>query len=60
MAKRGLASADKKTRQRVARMGGQASHGGGRPSGSKGGRSGQHQSATRTEDEIVLDEFFGS
>lgn len=28
--KRGLASADKKTRVRVARMGGHASHGGGR------------------------------
>ncbi len=28
--KRGLASASKETRRRVARMGGQASHGGGR------------------------------
>lgn len=28
--KRGLGSADKSTRQRVARMGGHASHGGGR------------------------------
>lgn len=31
--KRGLASADKETRQRVARAGGKASHGGGRKSG---------------------------
>lgn len=29
--KRGLASADIETRKKVARMGGQASHGGGRP-----------------------------
>lgn len=28
--KRGLASADEKTRKRVAKMGGKASHGGGR------------------------------
>jgi hypothetical protein len=36
---RGLASADKETRERVAREGGTASHGGGRQStgGSKGG-----------------------
>lgn len=32
--KRGLASASKETRQRVARMGGLASGGGGRPKGS--------------------------
>lgn len=32
--KRGLASADPETRRRVARMGGKASHGGGRPKGS--------------------------
>jgi hypothetical protein len=30
--KRGLASADAATRKRVAKLGGQASHGGGRPS----------------------------
>jgi hypothetical protein len=39
MAKRGLAAADYETRQRVARLGGKASHSGGRPRGSKGGRS---------------------
>lgn len=33
---RGLASADKATRERVAREGGKASHGGGRKSASKG------------------------
>jgi hypothetical protein len=32
--KRGLASADEKTRKRVAKKGGQSSHGGGRPKGS--------------------------
>ncbi|MDB5185629.1 MAG: hypothetical protein JWL85_152 [Candidatus Saccharibacteria bacterium] len=32
--KRGLASADEKTRKRVAKMGGESSHGGGRPRGS--------------------------
>lgn len=35
---RGLASADKETRQRVAREGGKASHGGGRKSESGKGR----------------------
>jgi hypothetical protein len=34
MAKRGLGSANKKTREEVAREGGSASHGGGRKSGS--------------------------
>lgn len=33
MAKRGLGSASKETRERVAREGGKASHGGGRSSG---------------------------
>jgi hypothetical protein len=38
---RGLASASAETRQRVASLGGRASHGGGRPKtrGKKGGRS---------------------
>jgi hypothetical protein len=37
---RGLASADKETRERVAREGGKASHGGGRTSGSGGNQGG--------------------